>query len=103
MSPLSERRSVETDGVDRSKLMLCSDYATGITGEVLHTDAGFHITGAVFQKCPGPSANQEPASLPLLVATFVVFLGYGTVLPVLPLFLDRDGSIRRRRRYAPLF
>jgi MFS family permease len=29
----------------------------------------------------------------LLAATFVVFLGYGTVLPILPLFLDRVLSV----------
>lgn len=33
---------------DRKGLVVASDYATGITGEVLHVDAGFHIAGMVF-------------------------------------------------------
>ena len=28
--------------------VLASDYTTGITGEVLYVDAGFHIAGMVF-------------------------------------------------------
>ncbi|MEL7968169.1 enoyl-ACP reductase FabI [Vreelandella neptunia] len=45
-SPL--RRTVEADEVGRATLVLASDYASGITGEVLHVDAGFHIAGMVF-------------------------------------------------------
>jgi len=33
--------------------------------------------------------NSSGGFTTLLAATFVVFLGYGTVLPILPLFLDR--------------
>jgi len=28
--------------------MLASPYASGITGEVVHVDAGFHVEGMVF-------------------------------------------------------
>ncbi|MFG6159551.1 enoyl-ACP reductase FabI [Halomonas sp. 1390] len=42
------RRTVDVDEVGRTALVLASDYATGITGEVLHVDAGFHIAGMVF-------------------------------------------------------
>jgi enoyl-[acyl-carrier protein] reductase I len=42
------RRLVEADEVGRAALLLASDYATAITGEVLHVDGGFHIEGMVF-------------------------------------------------------
>jgi enoyl-[acyl-carrier protein] reductase I len=43
-----ERRLVEPDEVGRAALFLASDYASAITGEVLHVDAGFHVEGMVF-------------------------------------------------------
>lgn len=42
------RRTVEACEVGRAALMLASDYASAITGEILHVDAGFHIDGMVF-------------------------------------------------------
>jgi len=42
------RRTVEPSEVGRAALMLVSDYASAITGEILHVDAGFHIEGMVF-------------------------------------------------------
>lgn len=42
------RRTVEADEVGNVALMLCSPYASGITGEVVHVDAGFHVEGMVF-------------------------------------------------------
>lgn len=42
------RRTVGADEVGKAALMLVSDHATAITGEVLHVDAGFHIEGMVF-------------------------------------------------------
>jgi enoyl-[acyl-carrier protein] reductase I len=39
------RRNVTQDDVGRASLFLCSDLGTGITGEVLHVDSGFHILG----------------------------------------------------------
>jgi enoyl-[acyl-carrier protein] reductase I len=42
------RRLVDACEVGRVALVLASDYATAITGEVLYVDAGFHIEGMVF-------------------------------------------------------
>ena len=42
------RRTVDSCEVGRAALWLASDYATAITGEVLHVDSGFHIEGMVF-------------------------------------------------------
>lgn len=42
-SPL--RRNVTTDDVGKSALYLLSDLSTGVTGENLHVDAGYHIVG----------------------------------------------------------
>ena len=42
-SPL--RRNVTQDEVGRSALYLLSDLASGVTGEVLHVDAGYHVVG----------------------------------------------------------
>lgn len=42
------RRTVESNEVGHTALLLASDYTTAITGEVLHVDAGFHIEGMVF-------------------------------------------------------
>src|SRR6056297_214701 len=42
-SPL--RRNVTIDDVGRSALYLLSDLGSGVTGENLHVDAGYHIVG----------------------------------------------------------
>lgn len=42
------RRTVEACEVGGAALMLASDYASAITGETLHVDAGFHVEGMVF-------------------------------------------------------
>ena len=42
-SPL--RRNVDIHEVGNSAAFLCSDLASGITGEVLYVDAGYHLTG----------------------------------------------------------
>lgn len=42
------RRTVEACEVGRVAVVLASDYASSITGEVLHADAGFHVEGMVF-------------------------------------------------------
>jgi enoyl-[acyl-carrier protein] reductase I len=39
------RRNVTTAEVGNSAAFLCSDMASGITGEIIHVDAGFNITG----------------------------------------------------------
>lgn len=42
------RRTIEPDEVGRAALLLASDYASAITSETVHVDAGFHIGGMVF-------------------------------------------------------
>lgn len=39
------RRNVSQDEVGRTALWLASDLASGVTGEVVHVDAGYHILG----------------------------------------------------------
>ena len=39
------RRSVEPDEVGTTALFLCSDMSSGITGETIYVDAGYHIMG----------------------------------------------------------
>ncbi|MDG0855828.1 enoyl-ACP reductase FabI [Roseateles puraquae] len=43
-----QRRVVEGCEVGRVALLLASQYASAITGEVMHVDAGFHIEGMAF-------------------------------------------------------
>ncbi|MBV72087.1 MAG: enoyl-[acyl-carrier-protein] reductase FabI [Myxococcales bacterium] len=40
------RRNITTDEVAQSIAFLVSDMSSGITGEIIHVDAGFHIQGA---------------------------------------------------------
>lgn len=42
------RRTVDACEVGRVAVVLASDYAASITGEVVHADAGFHVAGMVF-------------------------------------------------------
>ena len=39
------RRNVTTEDVGRSGLYLLSDLASGVTGEILHVDSGYHTVG----------------------------------------------------------
>jgi enoyl-[acyl-carrier protein] reductase I len=39
------RRNIDHQEVAKSALFLCSDLASGITGEIIHVDAGYHIMG----------------------------------------------------------
>ena len=39
------RRNVTTDEVGNAAAFMCSDMASGITGEIMYVDAGFNITG----------------------------------------------------------
>ena len=41
------RRNIEADEVGRAALLFASDYTSGITGEVLHVDAGVHIESPI--------------------------------------------------------
>jgi enoyl-[acyl-carrier protein] reductase I len=47
VSPL--RRNVTIEEVGNAAAFLCSDLASGITGEVLYVDAGYHIIGLAFE------------------------------------------------------
>ena len=49
-SPL--RRTVTTTEVGDTALFLLSDLARGITGEILHVDAGYHIVGMKAEDAP---------------------------------------------------
>lgn len=42
-SPL--RRTVTTEEVGKAALFLLSDLGSGVTGEILHVDAGYHVVG----------------------------------------------------------
>jgi enoyl-[acyl-carrier protein] reductase I len=42
------RRNIQADEVGRAALLFAGDYTSGITGEVLHVDAGVHIESPVF-------------------------------------------------------
>lgn len=44
MAPL--RRNVDVDEVGKTGLYLISDLSSGVTGETLHVDSGYHIMGA---------------------------------------------------------
>lgn len=55
------RRTVHGCGVGRVALMLASDYASAITGEVLYVDAGFHIEGMAFSLNAGAGGTWSGA------------------------------------------
>ena len=44
-SPL--KRNIEPKEVGNAGLYLLSDMGTGVTGEVMHVDAGYHVVGMV--------------------------------------------------------
>ncbi len=44
MTPL--RRNISADEVGNAAAFLCSDLASGITGEIVHVDAGYHAVAA---------------------------------------------------------
>ena len=39
------RRNIDQEEVAKSALWLCSDLGSGVTGEVVYVDAGYHILG----------------------------------------------------------
>jgi enoyl-[acyl-carrier protein] reductase I len=51
------RRNVDQDEVGRTALWLCSDLASGVTGEIVHVDAGYNILGM-----PEPPETWESGS-----------------------------------------
>jgi len=54
-SPL--RRNVNIDDVGGTALYLISDLGKGVTGEVLHVDAGYHVVGMVSVDAAGEVAD----------------------------------------------
>ena len=54
-SPL--RRNVTIEDVGGSALFLLSDLASGVTGEVLHVDAGYHVVGMKAEDAPDITAG----------------------------------------------
>jgi enoyl-[acyl-carrier protein] reductase I len=44
LSPL--RRNVELKEIGKTAVYLLSDMSTGVTGETLHVDSGYHVMGA---------------------------------------------------------
>ncbi len=55
MSPL--RRPVDRDEVGKSAMFLLSDLASGITGENVHVDCGYHVMGAPVEKAAADSGE----------------------------------------------
>lgn len=53
------RRNIEADEVGRAALLFASDYTSGITGEVLHVDAGVHVESPV--RAAGKNTKSEDA------------------------------------------
>ncbi|MFW5940479.1 MAG: SDR family oxidoreductase, partial [Chloroflexota bacterium] len=39
------RRNVDQDEVGQTAMWLCSDLSSGVTGEIVYVDAGYHILG----------------------------------------------------------
>jgi enoyl-[acyl-carrier protein] reductase I len=61
-SPL--KRNVTTEEVGRSALFLLSDLGSGVTGEVLHVDAGYHTVGMVSVDSAGATAELLNSIIP---------------------------------------
>jgi enoyl-[acyl-carrier protein] reductase I len=56
-SPL--RRTVTTREVGDSALFLLSDLGRGVTGEIMHVDAGYHVVGMKAEDAPDINVNKE--------------------------------------------
>jgi enoyl-[acyl-carrier protein] reductase I len=56
-SPL--RRTVTIDEVGETAAYLASDMARGMTGEILHVDAGYHVVGMKNPEAPDLSLDKE--------------------------------------------
>ncbi|MGQ0741797.1 MAG: enoyl-ACP reductase FabI [Alphaproteobacteria bacterium] len=54
------RRTVTTNEVGDTALFLLSDLGRGITGEVIHVDAGYHIVGMKAEDAPDIAVAQKP-------------------------------------------
>jgi enoyl-[acyl-carrier protein] reductase I len=51
------RRNVTTEDVGKAATFLCSDLASGVTGEILYVDAGYSTVGMGFAMDEGPAAG----------------------------------------------
>jgi enoyl-[acyl-carrier protein] reductase I len=61
------KRNVSIEDVGKSGLYLLSDLGSGVTGEVLHVDSGYHTVGMVQPEAAGATAellSQMAATLP---------------------------------------
>jgi enoyl-[acyl-carrier protein] reductase I len=56
-SPL--RRTVTTEEVGESAAYLLSDMSRGVTGEILHVDAGYHVVGMKNPEAPDLSLDKD--------------------------------------------
>ena len=56
-SPL--RRTVSTDDVGRAAMYLLSDLSAGVTGEIHHVDAGYHVVGMKNEDAPDISVVKD--------------------------------------------
>ncbi|WP_046864648.1 enoyl-ACP reductase FabI [Microvirga massiliensis] len=56
-SPL--RRTVTTDEVGETGAYLVSDLSRGVTGEILHVDAGYHVVGMKNPEAPDLTLDKE--------------------------------------------
>src|ERR1700674_2308944 len=55
------RRNVTIDDVGAAGLYLLSDLSRGVTGEVHHVDAGYHVQGMKNEDAPDISVAKEPS------------------------------------------
>ena len=53
------RRTVTTDEVGKSGLYLLSDLSSGVTGEIMHVDNGYHIVGMKAEDAPDIGLVQD--------------------------------------------
>jgi len=53
------RRTVTTEEVGQSAVYFLSDMSRGVTGEVSHVDAGYHIVGMKNPDAPDLSLDRE--------------------------------------------
>ena len=53
------RRSVSTDEVGDAAVYLLSDMSRGVTGEIHHVDAGYHIVGMKHPDAPDISVAKD--------------------------------------------
>ena len=59
------RRGITLEDVGKSALYLLSDLGSGVTGETLHVDAGYHVIGMKAKDAPDivlPPLNGEAGS-----------------------------------------